>query len=341
MGGAEKVLVELCIKSTEYHSNTFHVVSLLDKMDRKHELDHYGIPVLSLDITKNISSLFHGIYKLRKHIIREKPDIIHAHMFHAYLVTVIASYGLSTSIVFTGHSTNIGSKFRELILWGTKWSREYDIVFSKDQKRYYNKNNNKTVVIENGIEIEKFRKSQLGAVKQDKFTFLNVGNLETEKNQIELIHFAKQLRKENRDFQIEIVGEGSKFSLLKSIIQENELEDIIQLLGKRQDVPKLMASAHCYILPSLWEGMPITILEAAITGIPIIATPVGNIPAIINHNRGFVADLSEFPYLMSHVMDQYEDTLIKAKNLYEFVTKNYSIDSTFQKHVHLYNSIWI
>lgn len=336
MGGAEKVVVDLCAQSLNNHNYEFQVVSLIDEMDRKPELDSYNIPVVSLGISKNLFSFMKGIEKLHQLLKREKPDLIHCHMFHAYIVTIIAAKRLKIPLVFTPHSTFIGGKWREFLLLITKNYRKYDIIFNEDQQNFFHKNSPYTVTIPNGIDIKSFQLAQKGIKKNDVFTFLNVGNLEIEKNQVALIHFANQLKSKGYKFEIKIVGEGSKKEDLYRSIEQFQLTDTVHLLGKRFDVPRLMASSHCYVLPSLWEGMPITILEAGVARLPIIATPVGNIPTIISKDRGSVAALENFAEEMSNMMDNYKNAQQKSENLLQFIVKNYSIESTFQNHIRIY-----
>ena len=56
---------------------------------------------------------------------------------------------------------------------------------------------------------------------------------------------------------------------------EQDLKDYIKLLGLRNDIPNLLNKSHCLLMPSLWEGLPIVILEAGASRLPVISTPVG------------------------------------------------------------------
>lgn len=336
MGGAEKVVVDLCTKSKEFNDHEFFVVSLSDNLDRKPVLETMNIPVLSLGITRNGKNLMSGIQKLRKFISINKIDLIHAHMTHAYILALFGAMGKSIPIIFTGHNTNFGYKIREYFIWATKPWRHYDIVFEADQQKYFHKGGNKTQVISNGIPIAQTLKQQEGIQKNNQFTFINIGNLEKQKNQIALIDIALKLKRKGKKFQIQIVGEGSKMNELQQAIAEKDLKSEVILMGKRMDVPALMAAAHCFLMPSLWEGMPITILEAGVSRLPIISTPVGNISHLLKGERGYIAPINEFPDQMQKVMDHYPAAILRSEKLYSHIKAHFSLDSSYQKHIELY-----
>ena len=90
-------------------------------------------------------------------------------------------------------------------------------------------------------------------------------------------------------------------------------------------------------MPSLWEGMPITILEAGVSRLPIISTPVGNICHLLKDERGYIAPINEFPDHMQKIMDHYTDAIHRSEKLYSHIENNYSLDSSYKRHIDLYN----
>lgn len=336
MGGAEKMVVDLSIECKKQNQHTFYVVSLTNYLDRKYELEQHQIPVYSLSVSKNLTSLNKGIRQLKAIIDEHNIELVHVHMFHGFIVMLLSGLANRVPIVFTGHNTNFGNKSREYILWATKSYRKYDIIFEPNQLRFFHKKGNKTKVIPNGIDVESIREKQAKITKNSIFTFINVGNIEKQKNQISFIKIALELKKYKKPFQIQIVGEGSKKPELQNAIQKYDLEDEIKLLGKRMDVPELMAAAHCFVMPSLWEGMPITILEAGISKIPVISTAVGNNKEILANNRGIVSDIENFPKHMANHMRNYDESKLQTDSLFSYIQHQYSIESIYNKHVELY-----
>ena len=78
-----------------------------------------------------------------------------------------------------------------------------------------------------------------------------------------------------------VAGEGELRASLQALIDENGWSDRLALLGFREDVSALLQAADAFVLPSLDEGMPMILLEAAAAGTPIVATPVGDVPSVI------------------------------------------------------------
>jgi len=165
--------------------------------------------------------------------------------------------------------------------------RNIDILFSPNMKRYFHKSYN--TVIQNAVNAEEF-KGQTD--KFEKFTFLAVGHLREAKNYPFLLKCAKELKK-SFDFQILIAGEGKLRQELQEIIQKEELEEHVFLLGDVENIPKLLQRSHCLVMPSLWEGMPIAILEAGASGLLVIATPVGSISSVLNDANAYLATMNE------------------------------------------------
>jgi glycosyltransferase involved in cell wall biosynthesis len=82
--------------------------------------------------------------------------------------------------------------------------------------------------------------------------------------------------------------------------------------------------------------MPLSLLEAAAAGIPVISTPVGNIPSLLNNGNGYLGNVNEFPLLIEKVMDNYGEALIRARSLMQIVVEQFDIASCYRKHKQLY-----
>ena len=78
MGGAEKIVVDLCAKSVEDKEVSMYVVSITDAMDRKPDLEALNIPLHCLRVKKNVSSVLKGIRQLRQYLREKEVDVIHA-----------------------------------------------------------------------------------------------------------------------------------------------------------------------------------------------------------------------------------------------------------------------
>jgi len=153
-----------------------------------------------------------------------------------------------------------------------------------------------------------------------------------------LIEIANDL-KDKYEFEIDIVGDGYLRDELKDLIKKYKLENVVKLLGLRSDIPKLLNQSYCLLMPSLWEGLPIVILEAGAGSLPVISTPVGSIPSLLNMNNAYLSELDGFKNKMIEVLDNYEDAKLKGKKLYDVILKQYSIDAVVDEHEKIYKEL--
>ena len=338
VGGAEKVILDLILTLDK---NVFNnsVMALAKNPDMLDEFLSYGIKAEKLDMNKGVAAFLKAFKHIDQYITENKIDIIHAHLFHPLpFASLLKLKHPKLKVVFTSHNTNIGGKLREVITQILKPLRNKDIVFSEDMiTSIYKKD---TLVIANGVNIEKFQKA---ATKNTPFTFLSIGTIRAQKNQFFLVECAKYLKEKGYDFVIDIVGGGDENKALIETIQKEVsrqgVQDHIRMLGVRSDIPNLLKTAHCMVLPSHYEGLPIVLLEAGAARLPIISTPVGAIPTLIDKDSGYLADLDIFCETMDTVYNNYEQAEKKAVVLAEKIDQNYSIKSMAKAHAALYKSL--
>ncbi len=333
MGGAEKVVLDLARYTDKSRFDTF-VLAMSERDELLNEFLENEIPTVILRKSNTLFDFIKIIISVSGFVKKNKIDIIHAHMTHAVIVaSMIKLLHPSVKIVFTSHSFNIGSKMREFILWSLKPLRDIDIIFSKEIWKYFYKKNYQ--VIPNGVKLETY---DVRAAKNPRFTFIAIGRLERVKNHRFLIEIAKRL-KDEFDFELQIVGEGYLRNDLQEMIQKYKLQDTVKLLGLRNDIPLLLNRSHCLLMPSLWEGLPIVILEGAASKIPIISTPVGSIPSLLSEENAYLAGLEAFEEKMKTVLREYADAQKKAQKLFEKIKREYSIEVIVKAHENIYQNL--
>lgn len=148
----------------------------------------------------------------------------------------------------------------------------------------------RTEVVANGVKVDAASgpsvadlervRQELG-LAQDTYCVLNTGRLTQQKAQCDLVTAAGLLRDRGVPVRVLIVGEGELRPQLARQIEEAGLAESVMLLGFRDDVASLLGIADVYAMPSLDEGMPMGLLEAAAAGVPVVATPVGDVPRLV------------------------------------------------------------
>jgi glycosyltransferase involved in cell wall biosynthesis len=236
-------------------------------------------------------------FRMLFHLRHKKYDIVHTHLFDwqgriaaflAGIPVIITTYHLVSDWDFTGnfinwvkiHLDSLTSKLNDKIIVVSEEVGENAVLKGKISAE-------KIVTVLNGIDVDSFcttcdeenLRTDLGL--EGKRVIIAVGRLEEQKGHIHLIKAARILKKDFPDINIIIVGEGPLLDVLKSKIEEYKLEDTVKLLGPRRDISELLSLADVYAMPSLFEGLPIALLEAMAAAKPIVATRVDGIQSVL------------------------------------------------------------
>lgn len=135
----------------------------------------------------------------------------------------------------------------------------------------------KSLIVKNGIDCAQFRfDNNLRSIYRkklnlsDKKTIIHVGRFAPEKNHQFLIQVFKKFHSQNPQSHLLLVGNGIEFLKVKQLVNDEGLADCVSMLGLRNDVAELLHAADMYVLPSLYEGFPVALIEAQATGIPCL-----------------------------------------------------------------------
>jgi len=113
----------------------------------------------------------------------------------------------------------------------------------------------------------------------------------------------------------------------------------IHWFGNVQNIPQLMNQADLLVLPSVWEGMPIVALEAAASGLPVLATPVGNLPELLAEERGFLSELQNFPNMIEFIMEHPQEAIFRAGKFYQYAKSKFSLETMLEMHLQFYKTM--
>ena len=128
-------------------------------------------------------------------------------------------------------------------------------------------------VVHNGVPIEQFEDACTAPVRNDRTPpiVLAVARLHPQKGLHYLLEAATQLP----DVRFVVAGDGQERSALERKAGALGVGDRVEFLGERDDVPALLKTADVFVLPSLYEGLPVSVLEAMAAGTPVVATAIG------------------------------------------------------------------
>jgi len=160
-------------------------------------------------------------------------------------------------------------------------------------QKYYKVNDDKSVIVNNGIDIERFYK-----IPHDKFTFINVARQDDNKNQGAIIRALDKLIRAGKKANLLLVGDGPCHDKLKSQAVKLGISDSVLFTGNVSDPTKYYAQSDVYVQASFREALPLSVLEAMASGIPIVATNVGGLIDVVDGN-GILVDVEDDDALFS------------------------------------------
>lgn len=218
-------------------------------------------------------------------VLKGQYDIVHSHeLFHSGLVLLTAKLaGVKSRIV---HAHNISDAdennshpgivrniynfvMRKLILrYATQFcacsSPAGEFLYGKKIEKNENYN-----LIFNSVDVSKFIIPKETEIYDGWTNVLQVGRFTEVKNQLFSVEIANEFKKMNKNIRILCVGNnGNDYEQeIKNKISEYGVSEYIQLLGVRKDVANIMAKSKVFLLPSLYEGMPLVLLEAQTAGL--------------------------------------------------------------------------
>jgi len=139
-----------------------------------------------------------------------------------------------------------------------------------------------------------------------------------------------------------IVGEGPELTSLRDLINDLGIENKIVLAGRRHDVPRIYATIDIFLLPSLIEGLPMALLEAMATGLPVIATAVGDVPKVVDSDVGaLIPPADEFALVES--IDRFSSNrntrITLGRNAKRRIADHYSSRAMTAKYACLYEQL--
>lgn len=215
---------------------------------------------------------------------QERPELVHT---HASLSARIAARAARVPVVFTKHTpdSTAGSRFKAAIQRalsdGVIAVSEYVAALLKGEGYP----ENRIRVIYNGVDPDEYRPAQ-GQLKPHDWTsgavkIGTVGRLVPEKGHAYLVRAAAIVVKQCPRCEFFIAGDGPEKAHLRQLIAELGLHDSVHLTGYLQNVPSFLRGLDLFVFPSLDEGLGIALIEAMMSGLPVIASSAGGIPEVV------------------------------------------------------------
>lgn len=356
IGGLQRVILDLC-KNISRDRFEVSVCCLRQKSEFAEEIEAQGIPVILLPQKKKGTDYL-SFLKLYRILKSKRPDIIHLHNSQPLIDgTISALMAHKPKIVYTDHARDFPDKQRIMFIEGILSKFVNQIVgvsdhTAKNLMKYERMNPKKIVTIVNGIDEKKYRininkakkKEELGITRFGPIIGL-FGRLCSQKGIIYLLRAAPDIIKHYPNLLVLIVGEGPLRESLEIESEKLNIGGNVKFVGPRLDIPEILSILDVYVLSSLWEGLPLVLLEAMAAGIPIVTTRVGGIPSVImNDDSGILVEPRRPDLLGQAIVNVLSDKKIAkrlAKNAYIRFRKDFTVEKMLRRYEDIYESLII
>jgi glycosyltransferase involved in cell wall biosynthesis len=302
MGGAEKLLVEFA-KHADRQRFDLRFVTLGRCGHLADEIEACGWPVTALNEPEGLRKWL--VFRVAWLLHGWQADVVHTHNTKAlFYGAPAARLARVPAVVHTRHgqryqaSRSDNAVFRFL-------TRLVDrvVCVSHDSARLSAAEGiaeRRIATIWNGIDVARF--AYVGPTPSGPAVM--VGRLSFEKDVETLIRAAALIRQSEPGFQLAIAGDGDCLAELRQLATELGLGEQVQFLGEVRDIPALLARASMLVLPSLTEGISLTLLEAMARGLPVVATHVGGNPeVVVDGETGYLVPVQQPARLAERVLD--------------------------------------
>ena len=347
IGGAEKITVDTIfgMKARGHCVSVAAPHGYYEKI-----LQENGVKVYNLDFNpqkKSVGkflSLFFSVFK----IVKENDiEIIHTtHRWPNFVCYFIAHIS-KKCLIWTDHNILYGKRhltlYKDAIISVSATNRDYLV-------KYFNIPKWKIEVIYNGIrplvasnsdEIEKFRTS-LGLNGKDVL-ICNIGRAVEQKGQIYLIRAMDTILKAKKNIHCLIVGGGPLIADLKKEAVCKGIENNVHLIGEVENVSPAISASKLIVLPSLWEGFPLVILESFSLGKPVVASDVGGVRDIVSEGKnGYLVkpkDVENLAEVILFALSEQNNLDKLGENAKELVIKEFGISKMLSKIEHVYEKV--
>ncbi len=250
---------------------------------REHILKEAGIPIYKTSDLVGIKGVFDHSRRLYKILRQNKPDVFHANMDLFNGINMLVAW-LARVPVRVCHSHNSQSQYEantgkhtavnlyrncmRALCW--KFANRYcgcsevamDYLFKNKWK-----GNNRAFVIHNGIDLSIFKNNNNQTLDNPTKKIVTVGRIAEQKNPEFIVNIIESLSVYRTEFKLIWIGTGELYENIKLTVSKKNLDKYICFMGNRNDIPDILQECHIFILPSLFEGLPISLIESQACGL--------------------------------------------------------------------------
>jgi glycosyltransferase involved in cell wall biosynthesis len=323
----------------------------LDQAERTRSLADEDCEVITL--ARRPGRDFRAAWRLAGHLRRLKIEVVHAHQyspfFYAALARLVPFHRFK--IIFTEHGRHFPDIVSPLRRTANRWFlnhladavsavSDFSAASLAEKDGFHGPS---IVMIENGVDIQRFNgPASLRNLDLDRGRryLVCVARFHPVKDHATLLRAFAIVARQRSDVDLLLVGDGPLRGDLERLARELGIEERVRFVGLRHDVPGLLRAAEIFVLTSLSEAAPLTVLEAMAAGLPVIVTAVGGNPEIVRDGvDGYLVPRGDASAIASAILSLLDDP--KAAGALGAagaarVRERYSLERTIERYFALY-----
>ncbi|MWG36321.1 glycosyltransferase [Halomarina oriensis] len=345
-GGAETML----LRQLEHGVGERVVFRLGGADDLEADFRAAGATTVNLEVGSVVD--LRALNRARRTIARYDLDVLHAHLPHAMVVARLAGRAAGVdAVVSTHHNVLASADYRSIstLERATRPLDSHEVAVSEAVRE-----SQATVfdrppwsVVYNGIDVAGFRDAVRSATPPSLPgddgagpTFLNVGRYDPQKGQKYLVEAMSSVVRERPDARAVVVGHGAEQAALERLVRARDLTESVHVTGKVDDVHGYYAAADVYVMPSLFEGLPLTALEAMAAELPVVGTRVPGVEEVLTDGVGRLVPARSPERLAAAMLSLADEDLSAAgARAYDHVERRFDIQTLVDAHERLYERL--
>ena len=346
-GGAERLMVDLLPRLSEDGQNQVELL-LLNGVETpfKQLLAQQGINIHCMSMTNDVYNP-RKMFAVRRFLSAHHYDIIHTHNTACQLFVPMARLFVPRKgvLVTTEHSSANRRRehwwMRSLDKW--MYNRYAAIVCIADKAKKnledYTGLKKNIITINNGVDISRFIRPIKDISSQDSFTVTMVAALRVEKDHATLL---KAIKRMPNNYRLRIVGGGPHevAESVKNLCHELGLDDRVDFMGLRQDIPEILEQSDINVLSSHWEGLSQSSIEGMASGRPFIASDVDGLREMVS-GAGVLFPHGDDKELANKIqwLCEHPDEYREVATCCQEKARQYDISVTASKYLDLYKKL--
>jgi L-malate glycosyltransferase len=331
--GGEELATRYIAEGLAARGHEIHIVTSFDKTFSHQSVENKVTVHRIVHETPRLVSDYHFQARALLALKGIKPDIVIIEMLYICICGLLIKKLLKTPYVVCGH----GSDIYLPATWDQRLTRKLRAASLENanaitalgpsmQARIRQLWSVESAIIPNGVHPERFahlnrhEARDVVGLKDNGAIIIYVGALRSVKGVENLLKAVKTITERDVTVKLLIVGEGVERQKLEGLVRKLGLGGAVQFIGRvaNEAIPHYLSASDLFVLPSLSEGFPITLLEAMAAGLPIVATKVGDVPSFVENDvNGFLVEPGKASEIAERVLQ-----LLQDRRLCEHITQN-------------------